>query len=118
MHLPILLVTTLVIVSIITSFIIYYPTSKLFEGLPDSLTTYDISNVEQVYHPTFIDTNIDASGGFALPIFYTPNSYKYSSKPYVPNYVDAIYMSSLTGLSNVAQYYDVSDNTTTHNNNF
>jgi hypothetical protein len=117
MHLLPPLLILLIIVIIILIYITN-PTIKLFEGLPDSLTTYDISNIEQVYHPTYIDTNIDASGGFALPVFYKPNSYKYSSKPYVPNYVDSIYMSSLTGLSNVAQYYDVSDNSTSHDNNF
>jgi hypothetical protein len=92
---------------------------NIFEGLqenntlpPANLLTYDVSNITQVYHPTYIDTNIDASGGFALPVFYKPNSYKYSSKSYVPNYVDTIYMSSLTGLSNVAQYHD---NNTSHN---
>jgi hypothetical protein len=100
----IILPIILLIPFIIFILFLLYSSTTLFEGLPD--TVYDISNIGQVYHPTYIDTNIDASGGFALPVFYTPNSYKYSSKSYVPNYVDTIYMSSLTGLSNVADYYE------------
>jgi hypothetical protein len=81
-----------------------------------NLTNYDISNIEQVYHPSYIDPNVQADGGFALPVFYIPKSYVYSPKAYIPNYIDSIYMSSLTGLSNVAQYYDVSYNDLSGNN--
>jgi hypothetical protein len=71
-------------------------------------TTYDISNVEHQYHPSYIDTNVDASGGFALPVFNTPHTYRDGNKTFVPSYVDSIYMSQLTGLSQVAYYADIS----------
>jgi hypothetical protein len=106
---------TLIIISSIIALYIFTPQFKhILEGLQDVtqplLTTYDISNTNIQYHPSYMDTNIDASGGFALPIYYKPNSSIYPHKQYVPNYADTIYMSSLTGLSNVAQYYDVSAN--------
>ena len=99
--------------------------NKILEGLQEhsnpsiNITNYDISNIEQVYHPSYIDPNVHSNGGFALPVFYTPKSYVYSPKAYVPNYVDSIYMSSLTGLSNVSQYFgndDLSNNNPYANN--
>lgn len=92
--------------------IIYLFNTNIFEGLKENNSlpssnklNYDISNINQEYHPTFIDTNDKSYTGFSLPIFYKPKSYVYSDKTYVPNYVDTIYMSSLTGLSDVAQYH-------------
>jgi hypothetical protein len=97
------------IIVFLVLFIIIFSTHPFLEGI--DMTKYDVSNIEQKYHPSFIDSNVTAKGGFALPVFYTPKSYKYSAKEFVPNYIDTIYMSSLTGLSNVAQYYeDVSRN--------
>lgn len=107
------IVLIIILIIFIIFLLINLTTNYIFEGLQQNndlpLLKYDISNVEQVYHPTYIDTNINAIGGFALPVFDKQNHYKYSNKIYVPNYIDTIYMSSLTGLSNVAQYYDVSN---------
>jgi len=101
--------------------IIFYPIHLSFKEELQELSSnnliYDVSNVSQIYHPTYIDTNINSSGGFALPVFYEPKSYKYSSKSFVPNYVDTIYMSSLTGLSNVSNYYDISNTMPTNKDN-
>jgi hypothetical protein len=114
--------TLFIILIFFIAFLIYILISspnKFLEGLQEqrlppngilNKTNYDISNIEQVYHPSYIDPNVQANGGFALPVFYTPKSYLYSPKAYIPNYVDSIYMSSLTGLSSVAQYYDLSAN--------
>lgn len=106
----ILLIMPLIIAIAILIYIVHY-SPPVFEGLNETSPlekpiSYDITNINQSYHPTYIDTNIDALGGFALPVYYEPKTYKYSSKAYVPNYVDSIYMSSLTGLSNVADYYE------------
>ena len=105
MHINIIIPFLLLLIFLPILFFSYY------EGLQEppinlssNILNYDISNIEQIYHPTYIDTNVKSIGGFALPTFYTPNTHKYPNKTYVPNYVDSIYMSSLTKMSNVSPY--------------
>ena len=99
---------TLLAFIILILYIIYWGWPSSPVPFLEGMYQYDLSNINQTYHASFIDSNVKSIGGFALPVFYTPKSYAYSPKAFVPNYVDTIYMSSLTGLSNVAQYYDVS----------
>lgn len=84
-----------------------YP-SSIFEGLQEKgidmsakNTTYDISNVERIYHPTYIDTTVN--GNLVFPTFYTPGSYKYTSKSYIPNYTDSVYLGTLVQYTPILQ---------------
>jgi hypothetical protein len=68
------------------------------------------SNITDMFNDDYLNTGFNLEDFFDIKLFRLGINQFYQNQ--TTNYVDTIYMSSLTGLSNVANYYD--DSTPSH----